>query len=154
MKKAVIAAIAVLLMLTAALAQATSSDTGETPEIQYNTTAAPDLNAKAAALASPVNIYEYLRNNAEYALYHGSRSGSINSFLELRGNDVDLASTLIAMYRSRGYHARYAVGTVQVAASQAMNSLGVKNLDLAVSIMKDQGIQGVTLAADRSYVQF
>jgi RHS repeat-associated protein len=154
LKKAVIAVIAVLLMLTATLAHATDSDTGETPEIQYNTTSAPDLNAKAAALASPVNIYEYVRNNAEFALYHGSRSGSINSFLGLRGNDVDLASTLIAMYRSRGYHARYAVGTVQVDASRVVNWLGVKNLDLAVCIMKDQGIQNVTLAADRSYVQF
>jgi len=154
LKTAVIAVIAVLLMLTATLAHATDSDTGETPEIQYNATSAPDLNVKAAALASPVNIYEFVRNNAEFALYHGSRSGSINSFLGLRGNDVDLASTLIAMFRSRGYHARYAVGTVQVDASQVVNWLGVKNLDLAVSIMKDQGIQNVTLAADRSYVQF
>jgi len=150
--------ISVLIMLTilvsVALAHATDSDTGETPEIQYNTISAPDLSAKTAVLASPVKIYEYLRNNAEFALYHGSRSGSINSFLGLRGNDVDLASTLIAMYRSRGYHARYSVGTVRVAADQVMNWLGVKNLDLAVSLMKDQGIQNVILSADRAYVDF
>ena len=95
----------------------------------------------AQQLSTPVAIYEYLRNNAEYALYHGSRSGSVNTFGGLRGNDVDLASTLIAMLRSRGVHARYAVGTVRVSADQVKNWLGVTNFDLAVSIMQNQGIQ-------------
>ncbi|MFA7061646.1 MAG: DUF6531 domain-containing protein, partial [Pedobacter sp.] len=155
MKKSVIAVMALMMILMSMVtAFGADNDTGETPEIQYNITTAPDLNAKAVVLATPVKIYEYLLNNAEYSLYHGSRSGSINTFLSLRGSDVDLASTLIAMYRSRGIHARYAVGTVQVAAAQATNWLGVKNLDLAVSIMKDQGIQGVSLSTDRSYVSF
>ncbi len=131
-----------------------SDDISETPEIQYTATNAPDLYAKAEELSSPVKIYEYLLNNAGYALYHGSRSGSINTFLGLRGNDVDLASALIAMYRSRGIHSRYAVGTVRVAADQVMNWLGVTNFDLAVSIMKDQGIQNVTPDANKTYVDF
>ncbi|MEW6401338.1 MAG: RHS repeat-associated core domain-containing protein [Chloroflexota bacterium] len=135
-------------------ASAADSDIGETPEIQFSSDAAKDLRDKAAELASPVKIYEYLRNNADYALYHGSRSGSINSFLSLRGNDVDLASALIAMYRSRGIHARYAVGTVRVAADSIMNWLGVKNFDLAVSIMKDQGIQNVASDPNKTYVDF
>jgi transglutaminase-like putative cysteine protease len=154
-KRTFFATLTVLLTLTWSLAAyGADTDTGETPEIQFSTDAAKDLRDETDDLATPVKIYEYLLNNADHALYHGSRSGSINSFLGLRGNDVDLASTMIAMYRYRGYHARYAVGTVQVDASRVINWLGVKNLDLAVSIMKDQGIQNVTLAADRSYVQF
>lgn len=131
-----------------------ADDISEAPEIQYTSSHAPELYAKAAELATPVKIYEYLRNNTEYALYHGSRSGSINSFLGLRGNDVDLASVLIAMYRSRGIHARYAVGTVRVAADQIKNWLGVTNFDLAVSIMEDMGIQNVAAATDKTYVDF
>ena len=105
-------------------------------------------------LASPVNIYEYLLNNSEYALYQGSSSGSINSFMGLRGNDVDLASALIAMYRSRGIHSRYVVGTVSLSSDKVMNWLGVKNADLAAGIMKDQGIQKVTLSTDKTTIDF
>ena len=43
---------------------------------------------------------------------------------------------------------------MQVASSQVINWLGVTNLNLAVSIMQDQGIQGVTLDPSNNYVQF
>src|SRR6266446_5484101 len=128
-------------------------DLAESTEILYTGADAQPLCDKARELASVVKIYEYMRNNAEYALYHGARSGSINSFMGLRGNDVDLAATLIAMLRSRNVPARYAVGDVRIAADKIMNWLGVRNLDLAVGILKDQGIQHVVLAGDRSYVQ-
>src|SRR5262245_58518253 len=118
---------------------------GETSEIQFTTSAAQDLCAKASELGSPVKIYEFVRNNYAYTLYHGSRSGSINTFLGGKGNDVDLASTLIAMYRSQGIPAVYVVGQVRVAAGDAMNWLGVTDLDLAIEIMNQQGIQGVAL---------
>ncbi len=154
MKTTLIRFVITLVMLAPFAPAHATDDISETPEIQYSSASAIDLKTKADELASPVNIYEYLRNNAEYALYHGSRSGSINSYLGLRGNDVDLASTLIAMLRSRGIHARYVVGTVQVTAAQVMNWLGVTNLDLVVSIMQDQGIQNVSLSTDRSSVSF
>lgn len=124
----------------------------ETPEIQFNSTATLALRNKAIDLATPTKIYEYLRNNYDFSPYHGSRAGSLNTFLGRRGNDVDLASALIAMFRYRGIPARYVVGTVRIPAADIQNLLGVKNLDLAVSILGDQGIQAVTLATDRSYV--
>lgn len=68
---------------------------------------------KEQALGSPARIYEYLRNRAEYSPYHGARSNSVNVFLGLRGNDVDLASTLIGMLRSQGIRARYVQGERQ-----------------------------------------
>lgn len=142
------------LLISVLPVHAADSDSGETPEIQFSSGAAKDLRDQAATLSSPVKIYEYLRNNAEYALYHGSRSGSINSFLGLRGSDVDLASSLIAMYRSRGIRARYAVGTVRLSADQVTNWLGVKNFDLAVNIMNLQGIQNVNADTNKKYVDF
>lgn len=128
--------------------------TGETPEIVYTSADAQALRDQAAQLGTPVAIYEYVHNTIEFSPYHGSRSGSINSYLGQRGSDVDITSTLIAMLRSQNIPARYAVGTVRLPAAQLTNWLGVDNLDVAVQVLKDQGIQGITLASDRSTVDF
>ena len=69
---------------------------GESPEIVYSGTDAQLLRDKAAQLGTAVAIYEYLHNTIEHSPYHGSRSGSVNTFLGRRGSDVDIASTLIA----------------------------------------------------------
>jgi hypothetical protein len=94
---------------------------GSTPEADFSSTYATELVAKAGELKTPVAIYEYLRNNTEYIPYWGSRSGSVNTFMGLRGNDVDLASTLIAMLRSQGTPARYATGVIRVPSAQMLN---------------------------------
>ncbi|MDY6822587.1 MAG: hypothetical protein SWH68_02130 [Thermodesulfobacteriota bacterium] len=60
----------------------------ETREVLFEGT---ELAAKAAQLAKPAAIYEFVHNTHEYALYHGSRSNSINTFLGRRGSDVDIA---------------------------------------------------------------
>lgn len=135
-----------------AVAPAHAATLGETPEIVYTGTDAQTLAAKASELGNAVAIYEYLHNTMEYSPYHGSRSGSVNTYLGQRGSDVDIASTLIAMLRARNIPARYAVGTVRIPAAQLTNWLGVPNLDVAVQVLKDQGIQGVALAGDRSTV--
>ncbi|HKT73408.1 MAG TPA: RHS repeat-associated core domain-containing protein [Steroidobacteraceae bacterium] len=133
---------------------ATDTTTGESGEIQYSSAAAAELKSKATELATPVAIYQYVRNNYEFALYQGVRSGSINTFLGGRGNDVDLAATLIAMLRSQGIPARYAVGTVRVASSLVTNLLQVENTDLAYHLLRDQGIQAVVESADKSTLDF
>ncbi len=112
----------------------------ETPEILFETGEAIVIQEKAQALGSAVNIYEYLRNNAEYAVYHGARSSSLNTFLAMEGNDVDLASTLIAMFRSVGIKSRYAVGNARLKRSDIANWIKVENESLAVSILQNQGI--------------
>ena len=141
-------------ILLAWVPTAAAVTTGETPEVVYSVADAQALRDKAAALGTAVGMYEYLHNTLEYSAYHGSRSGSINTYLGQRGSDVDIATTLIAMLRSQNIPARYAVGTVRIPAAQLTNWLGVGNLDVAVQILKDQGIQGVALASDRSTVDF
>ena len=123
----------------------------ETREVLFNGT---ELAAKAQQLASPAAIYEFVRNSHEYALYHGSRSNSTNTYLGRRGSDVDIASVLIAMYRSQGLPARYAVGTVNVKAAHVANWLGVQDTDLAAAVMNDQGIQNVAGPDANGYIQF
>ena len=132
---------------------------GETPEIQFSSDLAQELKVKADELANPVAIYEYVRNNFEYEVHHGSYNNSINTFLRLRGNDVELASTLIALLRSQNIPSRYVVGNIKISSSDLMNWLNVKNLELAVGILRDQGIQGPAtngpeLSLDGSTVTF
>lgn len=136
-------AVAVIGWSTPLIAHATDSNIGETSEVQFSSTDATDLRNKAAALASPVAIFEYMRNNYDYSLYHGARSGSVNTFLGGRGSDVDLAATLIAMLRAQSIPARYVVGTVRVPATQVANWLQVEDTSLAKSLLIDQGIQKV-----------
>lgn len=126
----------------------------ESPEVVYLGADARLLRDKATELGTAVAIYEYVHNTLEHSPYHGSRSGSVNTFLGQRGSDVDIATTLIAMLRSQNIPARYAVGTVRIPAAQLTNWLNIPQLDTAVEVLKSQGIQGVTLAADRSTVDF
>jgi len=126
----------------------------QTPEIVFTGADAVPLVNKSAQLGNAVAIYEYVRNNFEFSTYHGSRSGSVNTFGAQRGSDVDIATTMIAMMRSRNIPARYAIATVRMPAAQLTNWLGINNLDVAVQVLKDQGIQKVALATDRSTVDF
>ncbi len=115
----------------------------ETREVQYLSGDALALKDQAQALGSPAKIYEYLRNNAEYSPYHGARSNSVNAFLGLRGNDVDLASALIGLLRSQGIRARYVQGDVTITKAALANWLGVVDPTLAVALLRDQGIAHV-----------
>lgn len=107
-----------------------------------------EIAKQAADLQSAAAMYEYVRNTHEYTLYHGSRSNTINTWFGQRGSDVDIASVLIAMYRSQAIPARYAVGTISAPATEVANWLGVKNASLAAAIMDNQGIQNVNLTID------
>lgn len=156
--------LACLSALMPPVALALDADLGETLEVQFGSDAECPadsdafsecaLRKKAAELGTPVLMYEHVRNQFDFALYQGSRSTSTNSFLGARGNDVDTASVLIAMLRSRGVPARYAVGTVRLESAKVMNWLQVTNLDLAVALLKDQGIQKVALSTDKATIDF
>lgn len=147
---------AVLVPLTVmlGLVAPVCAQVSETPEIVFTGTDAQALRDKATQLGTVVAIYEHVHNTVEFSPYHGSRSGSVNTYLGQRGSDVDIASSLIAMLRSRSIPARYAVGTVRLPSAQLQNWLGIGNLDVAVQVLRDQGIQGVVLAGDRSSIDF
>lgn len=126
----------------------------ETPEIIFNGSEAKPLKDKAYELGNAVAIYEYVRNNFEFAPYHGSRSGSVNTFLGRRGNDVDIATALIAMMRSQNIPARYSVATVRLPYAKLKNWLDTDNIDVAVQMLKDQGIQNVKVDSTNKKVDF
>ena len=125
----------------------------ETPEILFESDESIILKEKATQLGGVVDIYEYVRNGSDYAVYHGARSSSLNAFLGAEGNDVDLASTLIALYRSVGVKSRYVVGNIKVPKADVANWVSVENEDLAISILKNQGIN-VIYDTDPTHVTF
>ena len=124
------------------------------PEVEWLAPDEPDLREAALALGTTTAIYEFVRNEFQFTLYHGARSNSTNVFLARRGNDVDLASVLIAMLRSRGVPARYAVGVARADAIRVANWLGVSDVALAHALLVDQGIQSAVLDGPTQTIEF
>jgi transglutaminase-like putative cysteine protease len=133
----------VAVVLSCFLPFSVHAQQAETAEIEFNTQDAVPLADQAAKLGNAVAIYEYVYNNFEFEPYHGSRSGSVNTFLGLHGSDVDIASTLIAMLRSQNIPARYVVGTITLTAAQINNWLRTGNIAVATQLLREQGIQGL-----------
>lgn len=71
-----------------------------------------EMKKLADELATPLNVYLYIRNNINTEFYSGSRKGAVATFESCSGNDVDQASLLIAMLRYLGYPAKYVTGNV------------------------------------------
>jgi len=103
-------------------------DLAETPEVQIT----PEIVALVENLDnSPIQIYEYVRNNFEIEPYYGSLKGSTATLWTGAGNDYDQASLLIALLRAAGIPARYVVGTVTIPIQQVQSWLGVTDPHVA-----------------------
>lgn len=115
------------------------------------------MRDKAGLLGNAADIYAYLRNRAEFTPYFGARSDSINSFDGLIGNDIDLASTLIAMLRSQGIKARYAQGQATLPTTQLANLLRLDSVDVLPVVLNNQGVvftvSGSTMTIERTWVE-
>jgi hypothetical protein len=100
----------------------------------------PEITELAAELGgTPVTLYEYVRNNFKYEPYAGSVKGATQTLREGAGNEWDLASLLIALYRASGIPARYVVGTVEIPIDRAMSWLGVEDPIMAGSLLLSTG---------------
>ncbi len=86
----------------------------ETAEIQFSSERARPLREKATELQTPLALYQYVRNRYEFLPYYGARNHSANTFFSAGGNDIDLATLLIAMLRSQSIPARYGTAPIQI----------------------------------------
>ena len=106
----------------------------------------PEIAAQAAALGnSPLAIYEFVRNKVEFQPYLGSRKGAVETLHQLRGNDTDQASLLLALLRSAGIPSRYVRGTVEMTPERAKSWLGVDDAHTAGSILTTAGMDGINI---------
>jgi RHS repeat-associated protein len=103
--------------------------------------ATPEIRALATSLGNnPVAISNWVRNQVRYTPGYGAMQGAAATLKSKRGNDVDTASLLIALYRAAGIPARYAYGTIEVPAARMQNWLGVDNTAAALVLLTQSGI--------------
>ena len=100
----------------------------------------PEVRARAAALAGPIDVYEWVRNAIRPELYHGVLKGPLQTLLEGGGNDADTAGLLIALLRAKGVPTRYVRGTVEIAAPVAAAITGTATPERALRAFRRAGI--------------
>ena len=127
----------------------TADDLAQTPEVQFT----PEIIAKAQELGgNPVKIYEWVRNNIEYAPTYGSIQGADQCLQSKICNDMDTASLLIALLRTSGIAAKYQYATVEIPIEKAMNWVGgVTDPKMVGTIFATNGVP-VTLMKNSSSV--
>jgi transglutaminase-like putative cysteine protease len=123
----------------------TVADLAQTDEVQL--TAA--IRAKAVELANnPVTIYNWVRNNIEYAPTAGAIQSAQDTLDKKRGNATDTASLLIALLRAANIPARYQYGTVDIAADKVQNWVGgATKPEAALQILNQGGIAATGMAS-------
>lgn len=143
-------AVLISLALTVGLSPpAVAQYLDETREAVWSDPDEPDLLAKASELGTAPALYEFVRNTFAFVAYDGARSDATNTFLHRRGNDVDLASVLVAMLRSQGIPARYAEGVADFSESDVRSWLEIPHPDRAADHLLQAGFSDVDIGAGR-----
>ena len=130
-------------LLAQATGQPSAEDLAETPDVQFTDA----IRAKAQELGGkPVNIYNWVRNNIEYAPTYGSIQGADMCLQSKICNDMDTASLLIALLRVSGISAKYVYGTVEIPIEKVMNWVGgVTDPKMAGTVLATNGIPATSL---------
>jgi hypothetical protein len=114
----------------------------ETTEV----TLTPFIKAKALELNyDPVKIYQWVRNNVEWLPTWGATQDADVTLGSQRGNALDIASLLIALYRASGLPARYVYGSIELPADQFNNWAG--GFDNVAAAMTYASMGGVPLTS-------
>ena len=139
-------------LVAQASGQPSSDDLAETPDIQFTDA----IRAKAQELGNnPVKIYEYVRNNIEYAPTFGSIQGADQCLQSKICNDIDTASLLISLLRVSGIYSHYVYGTVDIPIEKAMNWVGgVTNPQMVGTIFATNGVPVTLLKTSGSVYKY
>jgi hypothetical protein len=107
------------------------------------------IKAKAQELEyNPVKIYQWVRNNVEWLPTWGATQDADVTLGSRRGNDMDLAGLLIALYRASDIPARYVHGVIEVPADKFLNwTGGFTNIDAAANYVSAGGIPLATVVS-------
>lgn len=107
------------------------------------------VKTKAQALGyNPVTIYNWVRNNVEWIPTWGATQDADVTLGSQRGNAMDIASLLIALYRASGIPARYVYGTIEVPADKFMNwAGGFTSITAAADYASSGGIPVTTIVS-------
>ncbi|HEX9061899.1 MAG TPA: transglutaminase domain-containing protein, partial [Clostridia bacterium] len=112
----------------------------EDTTLSDETQATASIKSLADSLGTPINMYEYVRNNIKFETYYGSRKGAAGTLMQMSGNDTDQASLLISMLRYKNIPSRYVTGTVEIPAERVMNWTGATSPQDAAKALGSLGI--------------
>lgn len=102
---------------------------------------APEILAQAEALDNDyIRIYEFVKNNIHTEWYSGSMKGAAGTLRQGRGNDIDQANLLIALFRASGLASRYVHGVVELPIDAIANSLGLNDAEQTMRALAQAGI--------------
>jgi len=122
--------------ISAPLAMAMSSS--EIPATE--TTITPEIEAMARALKyNLVDIFEYVRNEIDYAPTFGLYNGATGCLLAGRGNDWDQSALLIALLRASGYTAEFGTAYVYYSEEDLQAWLNVDSDTKVASVLSKGG---------------
>ncbi len=121
-----------------------------------------DYSQVAAALENDaLRIYQFVRNNFDYAPYFGLMKGPYLTLMERAGNDFDQAALLVELLRAAGYTANYKFGEYSVPSAERAvlaNALSTDSVQsLIIGNMANSGIpvtsSGSTIIFSRIWVE-
>ena len=97
----------------------------------------PPIEALALELGNDVvTLFTWVKNNIDYEPYYGSMKGSVETLIDMAGNDCDQSSLLLALLRASGIPSRYVRGDVELKIEDLMNWTGGKTPEAAVAILQ------------------
>jgi len=94
---------------------------------------------------SPIEIYQWVKDNIEVEFYYGSLKGSVGTYLEKAGNDTDTASLFLALLRAANIPCRYVTGTIEIPIDQVKNLTGVEDPTNVGDLIASAGIPGISI---------
>ncbi len=129
------------------------TDTHTSPE-ETGYEISDDIRQKVDELSTPLNVYNYLKNNINTEFYYGERKGAMGTYDAMAGNDYDQAGLLIAMLRYLGYEAEYVRGIARFTEEQAVGLTGATDIENAADVMASCGtpVTLVSIGEDTKYV--
>ncbi len=106
-------------------------------EIEFSLT--KEMAEFTDSLGTPLKVYEYIYNNIDTSFYKSLRKGSIGTFEENCGNDIDQACLLIAMLNRLGYNAGLVKHPIVITEKQLLEWTGCQSLDSAKNVLETEG---------------
>jgi|GEM_PF-969106 len=129
------------------------ADLAASPEAQIS----PAIAGLAASLHwSPVEMYEWVKNNIRTEWYWGAMKGAEETLRQRSGNDADQAALLIALFRSAGFPARFVRGVVEFFPDidAAVDQTGIADPRTIAGLFQKAGIPYETVIAGGGIANF